>query len=102
MKYTFLSKWTVLLLTLVTVALGALGLAFLGVTFGDRLHLDHNVGYAVLAFVVGFVVYALAWIVGFLDSLQESRFGWSIGMVLLIPFLIGPILYSVLGPRNTR
>lgn len=102
MKYTFLSKWTVLLLTLATVALGALGCAFLGATFGDRLFLDHNAGYAVLAFFGALFAYALAWIVGFLDSVQESRYGWSIGMVVLIPFLVGPILYSVFGPRNTK
>ena len=102
MKYTILSKWTVLFLTLVTAALIAVGLGFLGVTFGDRLHLAHNAGYATLSFVVAFVVYALAWFVGFLDSLQESRYGWSVGMVVLIPFLVGPVLYSFFGPRNTR
>jgi hypothetical protein len=101
-RYTILSKWTVLLLTLGTAALIALGSAFLGATFGDALQLPHNGGYAALSFVAAFGVYALAWIVGFLDSLQESRYGWSIGMVVLIPFLVGPILYSVFGPRNTK
>jgi hypothetical protein len=102
MKYTFLSKWTVLILTLATAALGALGFALLGATFGGNLQLQHNGGLAILAFLAAFAVYALAWIVGFLDSLQETRFGWSIGLVLLLPFLIGPVLYSVFGPRNTR
>jgi hypothetical protein len=101
-KYTFLSKWTVLILTLATAALGALGFAFLGATYGGNLQLAHNAGFGILAFLVAFAAYSLAWIVGFLDSLQESRFGWSIGLVLLLPFLIGPVLYSAFGPRNTR
>jgi hypothetical protein len=102
MKYTFLSRWTVLLLTLATAALAALGFAFLGATFGDTLHLSYNAGFAILAFLAAFALYSLAWVVGFLDSLQETRFGWSVTMVLLLPFLVGPILYSVFGPSNTR
>ena len=52
--------------------------------------------------LAAFVIYALAWIVGFLDSLQEGKYGWSVALVLLLPVLIGPVLYSVFGPRNTR
>jgi hypothetical protein len=102
MKYTFLSRWTVLLLTLVAAGLIVLGFGLFGATFGGNLNLPQNAGFAVLALLVAIGLYAIAWIVGFLDSLQERKFGWTLAMVVLVPFLIGPLLYSVFGPRNTR
>jgi hypothetical protein len=102
MKYTFLSRWTVLLLTLIAAGLLVLGFGLFGATFGGNLTLPKSIGFAILSLLVAIGLYAAAWIVGFLDSLQERKFGWSLAMVVLIPFLIGPLLYSVFGPRNTR
>ena len=56
----------------------------------------------VLILVLGFLLYAVAWIVAMLDSIQEKKFAWSVGLVLLLPFGIGPLLYSLIGPRNTK
>jgi hypothetical protein len=93
-KYTLLSKWTVLILTLVTVGLigGGIKLAFGG----------DNVGVGILLMIVGLPIYAIAWFVALFDSLQEKRYGWSVGLVVLVPFLIGPALYGLIGPRNTK
>jgi hypothetical protein len=93
MKYTFLSKWTVLILTI-----GTFGLAY----FGFWLFGQNQAGYGVLSLLVGGLLYALAWLVAFFDSIQERKIGWIIGLLLLLPFGIGPILYSIIGPRNTR
>jgi len=99
MKVTFLSKWTVLILTAVTAVLTLVGL---GMTTGWPMDLGSNVGLAIVLFLVGFLVYAVAWIIGFLDSIQERRFGWTFGLIVLLPVLVGPLLYSLLGPRNTK
>ena len=93
MKYTFLSRWTVLILTIATF-----GLAYLGFW----LFSQSQPGYGVLSLLVGGLLYALAWLVAFFDSIQERKIGWIIGLLLLLPFGIGPILYSVIGPKNTR
>ena len=100
MKVTFLSKWTVLLLTVITAALVVVGvlLSQQGALFGA----DRNVGLAVLSFLVAAVVYLIAWIVGLIDSIQERRFGWTVALIILSPVLIGPLLYSLIGPRNTK
>ena len=34
--------------------------------------------------------------------IQERRWGWLIALIILSPFLIGPLLYSVIGPKNTK
>ena len=47
-------------------------------------------------------VYGFGWIIAFLDSLQERRFLWTLGLIILLPLLVGPLLYSFFGPRNTR
>jgi hypothetical protein len=99
MKVTFLSKWTVLILTAVTAVLFLLGLSM---TAHVPFDLGSNVSLGVLLYILAVLVYAVAWIIGFLDSIQERRFGWTIGLVLLMPFLVGPLFYSLLGPRNTK
>lgn len=94
-KYTFLSKWTVLILTLVTIGLTIWGYSL---TFGGH---DHPV-YGILLFVLGLIVYAIAWFIALFDSIQERRWGWLVGLIVLVPFWIGPLLYSIVGPRNTK
>lgn len=92
MKYTFLSKWTVLILTLLTA-----GLTILGFT-----SLSSHVGYALLALVAGLILYALAWIIALFDSIQERKWAWTIFLLVLLPIWVGPLLYSFLGPKNTK
>jgi hypothetical protein len=92
-KYTFLSKWTVLIMTVITIALSFIAFN----QFGTNHPLRGG-----LILLLGFLVYAVAWIVALLDSIQEKKFGWSVGLVLLLPFGIGPLLYSLIGPRNTK
>ncbi len=96
MKYTFLSKWTVLILTLITAGLASLGyyLEFVTAT--------QHPWYALLALVAGLVVYSFAWIIATLDAIQGRKWGWLLGLILLLPLWIGPLLYSLLGPRNTK
>ena len=86
-RYTFLSKWTVLSLTAVAAVM-----VYLAATQANH-------------FLFGFiavVVYGFAWLIGVLDSLQEGKWGWAIGMIVLAPLLVGPLLYSFFGPKNTR
>ena len=98
MKYTFLSKWTVLILTILTAALIAVGVLLAqGGTFGPS-----NIGLSLLAYLVAAVLYLIAWIVALFDSIQERRWGWLIALIILTPILIGPLLYSLIGPRNTK
>jgi hypothetical protein len=93
MKYTFLSKWTVLGLTIATFVL----------TYVGTVLINRNEGlWGVLALVVAFFVYAFAWVIALVDSIQERKFIWSVGLLLLLPFGIGPIIYSLVGPKNTR
>lgn len=92
MKYTFLSKWTSLILTVVTA-----GLAYYG-----YVNIQHHVGYAVLIFLGAVAVYGLAWLIALFDSIQERRFGWTILLFLLLPLWIGPLVYGFFGPRNTK
>ena len=96
MKYTFLSKWTVLILTIVTAVLAYVGISLINGTFGPNGFLG------TLALLVGGLVYAIAWIIGFADSIQERRWGWTVALVILLPVWVGPLLYSLLGPRNTK
>jgi hypothetical protein len=49
------------------------------------------------AIVVGGLVYAFAWIIGVLDSLQAHRLGWVLALILLLPLGVGPLLYSIFG-----
>jgi hypothetical protein len=97
-KYTFLSKWTVLILTLITIALIAVGVLLAqGGVFGQS-----NIGLSLIAYLVAAVVYLIAWFVALFDSIQERRWGWLIVLIILSPVLIGPLLYSVIGPKNTK
>jgi len=97
-KYTFLSKWTVLILTLITIALIAVGVLLAqGGVFGSS-----NIGLSLIAYLVAAVVYLVAWIVALFDSIQERRWGWLVALIILSPVLIGPLLYSVIGPKNTK
>jgi hypothetical protein len=99
-KYTFLSKWTVLLLTLVTVGLATLGYYL---AFGVQTpNVQPHPFYAILALLGGLAIYLFAWLIGVLDAIQERRWGWFIAMLLLLPLWIGPLLYSLFGPRNTK
>ena len=94
MKYTLLSKWTVLGLTVATSGMIVGGVKLVG---GGG-----NTPGGVLLILAGVLVYGLAWIVAFLDSIQEKRFGWVIGLIVLFPFVVGPAIYGVLGPKNTK
>jgi hypothetical protein len=98
-KYTFLSKWTVLILTVITVGLFIL---FTSLTFQTPINLASNIGLGLLMLLLAVIVYAIAWIVGFIDSIQERAYGWTVALFLLLPFFIGPLLYSFFGPKNTR
>jgi hypothetical protein len=98
-RYTFLSKWTVLILTLLTVGLVVVGSSL---AFQSPFNLSSNIGMGILLFVLALLVYAVAWIVGFIDSIQERAYGWTVALFLLLPFFIGPLLYSFFGPKNTR
>ena len=98
MKYTFLSKWTVLILTVLTAALIVIGvLLAAGGTFGPS-----NIGLSLLAYLVAAILYFIAWIVALFDSIQERRWGWLVTLIILSPVLIGPLLYSLFGPKNTK
>jgi hypothetical protein len=101
MKYTFLSKWTVLILTVVTVALTVVGIGLIGGGLGSFSLPLTGIG-GVLVILGGVLVYALAWIIALADSIQERAWGWSIGLVVLLPLGVGPLLYSFLGPKNTK
>jgi hypothetical protein len=96
MKYTFLSKWTVLVLTLLTVLLIWVGVsrAFIAT--------PHDPLVGTLLIMLGAFVYALAWIVAFIDSVQEKVYAWSVVLLLLLPFAVGPLFYSLIGPKNTK
>jgi len=92
MKYTLLSKWTVLGLTVATGGMITGGIKLLGSsTFAG-----------ILLLVGGVLVYGIAWIVAFLDAIQEKRFGWALGLIPLGLVLLGPAVYGLLGPKNTR
>jgi hypothetical protein len=93
-KYTFLSKWTVLVLTVATAAATIFGIRW---TFGAD-----NIGAGILLLIAGLLVYAIAWFIALFDSIQERRFGWSILLVILVPFFIGPAAYGLIGPKNTK
>jgi hypothetical protein len=98
MKVTFLSKWTVLLLTVIAAALIVVGVLLAqGGVFGSS-----NIGLSILAYVVAAIIYLIAWIVALFDSIQERRWGWLIALIILSPVLIGPLLYSLIGPKNTK
>ena len=98
MKYTFLSKWTVLILTVLTAALIVIGvLLAAGGTFGPS-----NIGLSLLAYLVAAILYFIAWVVALFDSIQERRWGWLVTLIILSPVLIGPLLYSLFGPKNTK
>ena len=99
LKFTFLSKWTVLILTIVTVGLVVLFSSF---TFQTPVEGINNPALGVLLLLLAILVYAIAWIVGFIDSIQEKAYGWTVALFLLLPFFVGPLLYSFFGPKNTR
>jgi hypothetical protein len=93
-KYTFLSKWTVLILTLLSGGLvyGAIQLGFKGL----------HVVTSPLMIIIALLLYIFAWFVAFFDSMQEKRFGWTVGLIVMLPIAVGPIVYSVFGPKNTK
>jgi hypothetical protein len=99
MKVTFLSKWTVLLLTVISIALTVIGVLLAGGNFFGQAS---NIGLALIAYAVAAIIYAFAWIVAFLDSIQEKRWGWLVVLIVLLPFWIGPVLYALFGPKNTK
>jgi hypothetical protein len=90
MKYTFLSKWTVLILTMVTA----------GLTYYGYVSLQQHTGYAILLFLGGVLIYGFAQLVALSDSIQERRFLWILLLFLLLPLWIGPLLYGFLGPKK--
>ncbi|MGZ3582174.1 MAG: hypothetical protein ACXVCO_03530 [Ktedonobacterales bacterium] len=93
MKYTFLSKWTVLILTILTF----------GLSYGGTVLINQGKGFlGVLTLLVALLIYAFAWIIALVDSIQERKYLWSVGLFVLLPFGIGPIVYSLIGPKNTR
>lgn len=92
MKYTILSKWTVLALTIIAIALVVVSVGVL----------NSGVGLKVLLIAVAVVIYAFAWFVALFDSIQERRWGWTILLIPLAVTGLGPILYSLFGPKNTR
>jgi hypothetical protein len=93
MKYTLLSKWTVLLLTVLTVAM---------TIFGVKLAFGGNALSGVLVIVLGVLVYGVAWFVALFDSIQERKYLWSLGLIVLLPLFVGPAIYGLLGPKNTK
>ena len=88
--YTFLSKWTVLGLT--AVSGGLLWAAISGPLTDNR----------VTSILGALILYAIGWVIALLDSIQERKFIWTSGLIVLTPFLVGPLLYSFFGPRNKR
>jgi hypothetical protein len=92
LKYTFLSKWTVLIMMLLSAGLIAYGIV------GFQSHM----GYALLTLIGGIVIYALSWIIALLDAFQERSWFWVIMLFLLLPVVIGPVLYAFAGPKNTK
>jgi hypothetical protein len=100
MKMTFLSKWTVLLLTIVSIALAVVGALILQPQ--GIFNSGQNILLGIVAFVVAFIIYAFAWIVALLDSIQERRWGWLVVLIILLPVWIGPVLYALIGPKNTK
>jgi hypothetical protein len=91
-KYTFLSKWTVLIITVLTAVLLYLGFSYLPA--------HNNTGLGIVAVLVGLILYAIAWFVALFDAIQEKAWGWIVGLLLLS--FIAPLLYSFLGPKNTK
>lgn len=100
MKVTFLSKWTVLLLTVISIALAVVGALFLQPD--GIFNSGQNILLGIVAFIVAVIIYAIAWIVAFLDSIQEKRWGWLVTLIILLPVWIGPVLYALIGPKNTK
>ena len=80
-------------LTLLVMTVIAVGLTLLG--FSEISSSQSSVG--ILAIIVGGMVYALAWTISLLDSLNTHRPGWSLALVLLLPLGVGPLLYSLIG-----
>jgi hypothetical protein len=99
MKYTFLSKWTVLLFTILSVALTVVGVLL---AQGRVLVQSSNIGLSILAFVIAAIIYAIAWFVALFDSIQEKRWGWLVALIILLPVWVGPLLYALIGPKNTK
>jgi len=96
MRYTLLSKWTVLVLTLVTLLLMWAGVS------RAFLVAPHDPLRGTLLIILATFVYAVAWMVAFVDSIQERAFVWTLVLLLLLPVAVGPLLYSLIGPRNTK
>jgi ABC-type spermidine/putrescine transport system permease subunit I len=87
------------MLTVISIALTVIGVLMAGGNFFGQAS---NIGLALIAYAVAAIIYAIAWIVAFLDSFQEKRWGWLVALIILLPFWIGPLLYAVFGPKNTK
>ena len=92
MQHVTRARWSLVAMTL--IALGLVALGYWQSATGQA-------GTGLAAIIVGGLVYALAWMIGVLDSLQARRLGWSLALVLLLPLGIGPLLYSIFGLRST-
>jgi hypothetical protein len=109
MKITLISKWTVLLLTaccyaciffglLLTVGPLHLHIGSLHVVIGNGLH-SFDLG--TILILLGLLSNFGAELLALADAVQERRPVWAIGLILLFPTGLGPLLYSLFGPRNT-
>jgi ABC-type Co2+ transport system permease subunit len=91
MQYVTRARWALVLMTVIAIGLMVLG--YWQSSTGQT-------GTGLAAIMVGGLVYALAWAIGVLDSLLARRLGWSLALILLLPFGIGPLLYSIFGLRS--
>jgi hypothetical protein len=91
MQHVTRARWTLVLRPLIAIGLTVLG--YWQSSTGQA-------GTGLAAIIVGGLVYALAWVIGVLDSLLARRLGWSLALILLLPLGIGPLLYSIFGLRS--
>ena len=93
------SKWTVLILTIVTVGLVVL---FTSMTFQTPINMASNIGLGILLLLLAIldVRHRLDRRLHRFDSGEGVRL--DVALFLLLPFFIGPLLYSFFGPKNTR
>ena len=92
MQHVTRARWALVFMTV--TAIGLTGLGYWQSSTGQT-------GTGLAAIIVGGLVYALAWMIGVLDSLQTRRLGWLLALILLLPIAIGPLLYSIFGLRSS-
>ena len=90
MRHPTRGRWTLIAMTLIAVGLTILGVQQFAAG-------QSNTGLP--AIVMGNLVYLFAWIIGMLDSVQARRTGWTLAQLLLLPFVVGPLLYALFGLR---